>query len=85
MTISLTPEQQEWLTAHVARGDFASVEEAVRQLLDERMAERAIEDDDLAWAKPHVDEALAEVARGEFLTFEEHEARMDALLASMEK
>ena len=85
MTISLTPEQQEWLTAHVARGDFASVEEAVRQLLDERMVERTIEDDDLAWVKPHVDEALAEVARGAFLTFEEHETRMDALLASMEK
>ena len=85
MTISLTPEQQAWLTAHVARGDFASIEEAVRQLLDERIAERTIEDDDLVWAKPYVDEALAEVERGAFLTLEDHEARMDALLASMEK
>ena len=60
MTISLTPEQQAWLSAHVARGDFASVEDAARQLIDERIAERAIEEhDDLAWAKPHVDEALA--------------------------
>ena len=85
MTLSLTPEQLAWITAHVARGDFASIEEAVTQLIDERIAERAIEEDDLAWAKPHVDEALTEVERGEFLTFEEHEARMDALLASMEK
>ena len=85
MTIALTPEQQAWIAAHVARGEFASVEEAVTQLLDERIAERAIEEDDLVWAKPYVDEALAQVERGEFLTLEDHEARMDALLASMEK
>ena len=83
MNVSLTPEQRAWLATHVARGEFASVEEAARQLLDERIAERAIEEDDLAWAKPHIDEALAEVERGEFLTLEEHEARMDALLASL--
>ncbi len=84
MTISLTPEQQAWLTAHVARGDFPSIEVAVRQLIDERIAERAAEEsDDLAWAKPYVDEALAEVAKGNVLTLEEHEARMDARLASM--
>ena len=52
MNISLTPEQQDWLDAHVARGDFPSVEEAVRQLIDERIAERLIEEaDNLAWAK----------------------------------
>jgi antitoxin ParD1/3/4 len=84
MTISLTPEQQAWIAAHVARGDFASVEDAARQLIDERIAERAVEEgDDLAWAKPYVDEALAEVARGNVLTRKEHEARIDTLLASM--
>ena len=83
MTISLTPEQQAWISAHVARGAFASVEEAALQLIDERIAELAILEDDLVWAKPLVDEALAEVARGEFLTLEEHRARMDALVASM--
>jgi antitoxin ParD1/3/4 len=84
ISLSLTPEQQAWLDAHVASGDFVSVEEAARQLIDERIAERAAEEgDDLAWAKPYVDEALAEIARGEGLTLEEHEARMDTLLASM--
>ena len=83
MTISLTPEQQAWLTARVARGDFASIEEAARQLIDERIAERAAEEsDDLAWAKPHVDQALAEVKRGEFLTLDEHRARNAARLAA---
>jgi antitoxin ParD1/3/4 len=84
MSISLTSDQQAWLSAQVARGEFASVEDAVRQLLDERIAERAAEEnDDLAWAKPYVDEALADVVRGTVLTLEEHEARMDALSASM--
>ena len=83
MTISLTPEQQAWISAHVARGEFASVEEAALQLIDERIAELAVLEDDLVWARPVVDEALAEVARGEFLTLEEHWARMDALVASM--
>jgi antitoxin ParD1/3/4 len=62
MMISIAPTA--WINARVARGDFASAQEAARQLIDERIAERTLEEqDDLAWAKPHVDEALAEVAR----------------------
>jgi antitoxin ParD1/3/4 len=52
------------------------------QILDDRIAEPSTEDDDLAGAKAVVDEALAEVDRGEFLTREEHGARVAALLAS---
>ncbi len=83
MTITLTPEQEAWCKAHVSRGDFASIEQAVQQLLDERIAERLIEEDDLAWAKPLVDEALEAVARGEVISLEEHEARTKARLATM--
>jgi antitoxin ParD1/3/4 len=82
MQISLTSEQQAWIDARVARGVFASAEEAVRQLLDDRIAELSIKEDDLAWAKPLVDEALAQVGRGEFLTREDHRARTAVLLAS---
>jgi len=75
MDITLTPEQEAWLQARVASGDFASVEDAARQLIDERIAERAVEEnDDLAWAKPYVDEALADIDRGDLLSLEEHEA-----------
>ncbi len=81
MTITLTPEQIAWIDAHVARGEFQSVEEAVRQLIDERIAERLIEDDDLSWAKPLVDQALAEIDRGEGISLEEHKARNAARLA----
>jgi antitoxin ParD1/3/4 len=54
-----------------------------RQLIDERIAERDIEKDDMAWAKPYVDEALAEVARGEEIILEEHKARNAAGLAAL--
>jgi antitoxin ParD1/3/4 len=86
MTITLTPEQQALLGNDVARGDFSSIEEAARQLIDERIAERAAEEgDDLAWAKPYVDEARAAVARGDVLTLDEHKARNAARLAAIKK
>ena len=84
MTIRLHPDQEAKLKSRVASGDFASVEEAARRLIDEALVERALEEgDDMAWAKPYFDEALAEVERGEIITLEEHEARNDARLAAM--
>ena len=84
MTITLNPDQEARIKTRVARGDFASVEEAARQLIDEALLERAREEhDDMAWAKPYVDEALAQVERGEEISLEEHEARIDARLAAM--
>jgi antitoxin ParD1/3/4 len=62
MTIQLSPEQQRWLEAQVAAGHFASLEQAVAVAVADLMA---MEDDDLAWAKPLVDKASAELSRGE--------------------
>ena len=75
ISLPLTPEHQAWLDAHVAPGDFAPAEEAACQLLGDR--------DDLAWAKVHVDEALASVQRNESLSLEEHRARNAARLAAL--
>jgi antitoxin ParD1/3/4 len=87
MSITLTPEQETWIKARVATGDFASVEEAARQLIDERIAELANDEDgehdDMAWAKPYVDEARADIARGDVITLEEHRARNAARLAAL--
>ena len=84
MTITLTPEQQAWLMAYVARGEFASVEEAAHQLIEEGLVERAAEEaDDTAWAKPFVDEAVAAVSRGEVTTLDEHKLRNAARLAPL--
>jgi antitoxin ParD1/3/4 len=86
MSITLTPEQEAWIKAHVANGDFASVEEAARQLIDDRIAELAHDagddHDDMAWAKPLVDEGLAALERGDFIALEEHRARNAARLAA---
>jgi antitoxin ParD1/3/4 len=86
MTITLRPEQVAQLQALVARGEYESIEDAARQLIDERLAERSIEEnDDLSWAKPYVDEALAELARGEGMTLEEHKKRIAARLAALKQ
>jgi antitoxin ParD1/3/4 len=83
MKITLTSEQMAWIGARVARGEFPSADEAVRQLIDERIAERTMEDDDLSWAKPLVDRAVAEAERGDAISLDEHKARnamrLDAL------
>jgi antitoxin ParD1/3/4 len=84
MVITLNPDQEAQIKTRVASGDFASVEDAARQLIDEALVERALEEnDDMTWAKPHVDEALAEVARGEEITLEEHKARNAVRLAAL--
>ena len=85
MAITLTPEQEAWIGAHVTSGDFASVEDAARQLLDERIVERDIESDDLEWAKLRVDEAREAVARGEWITLAEHRTRNAERLAALRK
>jgi Arc/MetJ-type ribon-helix-helix transcriptional regulator len=77
MTITLTPEQQKRLEAAVAAGQFASVEEAVRWAVDQL----AVDDlGDLSWAKPYLDEARAQIARGESHSVEEVFAETDAWL-----
>jgi len=62
MNVSLPREQLEWLEAEVAAGHFSSIDEALAVAV---AGLRSIVDDNLAWAKPYVDEARAEVARGE--------------------
>jgi len=74
MTITLPREQQEWLEAQVRAGVFSSVEEAVVRIVSEHMM---LDIDDLAWAKPLVDEAVASLDRGEGSTFDDFRARMD--------
>jgi Arc/MetJ-type ribon-helix-helix transcriptional regulator len=44
MTITLNPDQEAQIKPRVPSGDFASVEEAARQLIDEALAERALDE-----------------------------------------
>jgi antitoxin ParD1/3/4 len=86
MTITLTKEQQAWISAHVAKGEFSSPEAAVRQLVDERIAEITLEEqEDLAWALPQVEEGLAALERGDVITVEEHKARNASRLSALKR
>ena len=77
MGITLTREQAAWLDARVAAG------EAVRHLLDDLMGE-SVDDDDLDWAKPLVEEARVSVARGDVMSLEEHRLHTETLLKRLE-
>lgn len=78
MTITLSPDQLAWIERRVAQGEFPDVSGAVRSLLADAIAGRGeIEDDDLAWAKPLVDEALAAIGRCETMNLDQFEAHLD--------
>jgi Arc/MetJ-type ribon-helix-helix transcriptional regulator len=80
MNIVLPPEQERWLNARIAEGQFTSQEAAVRQMIAERMA---FEADDFAWARPYVDEARAAASRGEIVPLDDAIADIDAHLATL--
>jgi antitoxin ParD1/3/4 len=76
MQIHLTKDQEDWLQAQVSAGRFSSLEEALAEAIDSLRAE----DEALAWAKPLVDEGLAELNRGVSIPSEEVFASLEALL-----
>jgi len=80
MNIVLPPEQEQWLNARIADGQFVSQQAAVVQMIAERMA---FEADDFAWARPYVDEARAAALRGEIVPLDDAIADIDAHLASL--
>ena len=81
MSISLSPDQRAWLAAQIESGEFESMDDAIGQLVEEHITERMIEQDDLARAKPYVDEALAAAKNGEAISHEDYRARNAARLA----
>ncbi len=80
MNIKLPIEQQRWLEAEVAAGHFGSIDEALAVAVADLMA---IQDDDLAWAKPYVDQARGSVARGDVLSGDEFFKRLEAKLETL--
>jgi antitoxin ParD1/3/4 len=80
MTISLTPAQLRWLEAGVAAGHFASVEDGVRLGIAALKDAADAADNDLAWAKPLVDDAMGDIERGEGIPADSVRAEMDRYL-----
>ena len=81
MTITLTPDQQKWLEAEVAAGRLTSVESAVRAAVD--LVLMPVDLDDLSWAKPYLDEARDQIARGETVSLEEFNAHAEKRLKAL--
>ncbi len=80
MMIVLSPEHEQWLADRVAEGQYKSPEDAVRQIIGERIV---LESEDFAWAKSYVDEARAAASRGEVVSLDDAIANIDAHLARL--
>ena len=72
MNIRLKPDTEEWLKTQVAEGRFESIEQAVEIYLDEsRRNQEALDNADLSWAKPYIEEGLADLQAGRVRPAEE--------------
>jgi antitoxin ParD1/3/4 len=80
MNVTLPFDQQKWLEAEVAAGRFESIDDALAAAVAELMS---IDADDLAWAKPYVEQARASVTRGEVIPGEEFFRRLEARLGKL--
>ena len=82
MNITLPREQQEWLEAQVKAGAYDSLDDAVASILAEHMS---MDIDDMAWARPLVDEGRASLEQGKGLTLAEHLAHIDETLEKLKR
>jgi predicted transcriptional regulator len=78
MNIRLKPDTEEWLKAQVAEGRFSSVEDAVEALVADDRAQAELDATDLSWAKPYIDEGLADIEAGRTVPAEQVYAKLRA-------
>lgn len=78
MNIRLKPDTEEWLKAQVAEGRFSSVEDAVEALVADDRAQAELDATDLSWAKPYIEEGLADLAAGRTIPAEQVYAELRA-------
>jgi predicted transcriptional regulator len=81
MNIRLKPDTEEWLKAQVAEGRFESIEDAVESLVMDDRLEAKLADEDLSWAKPYIDEGLADLEAGRVYPAEQVHAELRARFA----
>ena len=78
MNIRLKPDTEEWLKAQVAEGRFNSVEDAVEALVADDRAQAELDAADLSWAKPYIEEGLADIEAGRTVPAEQVYAELRA-------
>jgi Arc/MetJ-type ribon-helix-helix transcriptional regulator len=79
MTVTLTPDQQNWLEAQVAAGHFTSIEDAIRIAVADL---KAANSEDLDWAKPYLEKARQSVAQGHIMSGDEFLRRTEKNLSN---
>ena len=80
MNIRLKPDTEEWLKTQVAEGRFSSIEDAVEMLVvDAKLNQAILDNQDWSWAKPYIEEGLADIEAGRTIPAEEVHAEMRAL------
>ncbi len=82
MPISLTPEQEARISAHVANGLFASVEAAVRQFVDQGLAGLAAE---TGWAEPSEDDAAVAIEHDQISIRDLRHATLESYLGRLKE
>jgi predicted transcriptional regulator len=77
MNIRLKPDTEQWLKSQVEQGRFGSLEEAIEALvLEDQITQEALEKADLSWARPYLDEGLADLEAGRTIPAEEVHAEL---------
>lgn len=77
MNIRLKPDTEAWLKSQVEEGHYNSIEEAVEVLVaEERLNQEALDKADLSWAKPYIEEALADLEAGRVYPAEQVHAEL---------
>lgn len=81
MNIRLKPDTEEWLKAQVAEGRFESIEDAVEMLVVDDRLQARLNEEDLSWAKPYIEEGLADLKAGRTIPAEQVHAELRAMFA----
>lgn len=81
MTIQLSEKHQEWLRRQVAAGAFTSLDEAVTAAVQRMMLDDGIDDDDLMWAKPLIEEGIAQLDGGQTHSHEDVFTHLESVIA----
>ena len=77
MQISLKHDMEAYLKQQVAAGRFNSIDEAIDVLVrGDEVMQAELDADDLSWAKPQIDEGLADLAAGRVVPAEDVHAEL---------
>jgi antitoxin ParD1/3/4 len=88
IALKLTLTQEAWIEAAVARGDFASPEEALASIIDtgicalETEPDDDMNDDEVAFVRAKIAEAEDDVANGRTKSWDEVSAKISAMIAA---